>query len=269
MTEISNTLNLHTEWAAEGYITRPHHESACYSSNFPRFKGLQKYKIWMYRDDEGISRMNSRNNVFLSLGELVEHIEYLKNLLPEGVIGDYEIEETETNGYNDDSDGVKAKAYLLSISIDGPNIYHKFALTWIRFAYELPYSLIILDANRLSEEEEFKHLGKLNLFNLCSSGYGQGEMYWRSDMSMGHFSKMMTDKELLEKMKLESEKPEQYLSHLFTNSRNSEIPIPGTKEISLGDHLIKEDWTEGKGYKERLEIYKYNFKLYKNEETTA
>lgn len=257
-------LNLHTEWEAKGDgVNRDHQLSACYSSNFPCFKGHQDYKIWLFKDFTQIN--HHRNNTFLGLGELTKHIQFIKDFLPEGVVGDFSIEESEQTMDN----GKLKKFYILSISINGENIYHKLVLTWIRYAYELPYSLIILDANRLEEKGEFGNLNLLNKFLLCSSGWtDEGTYYWRSDMSMGHFTMLHPDKTLLKNLEVESKDEKQYLSSVFGNKVANAEYGASDSEFELIDHddlLETENWTEGKGFDQRLEIYKRNYQLINKE----
>ena len=187
--------NLLTEWEAKGDKVNLDkiRKSACYGGCFPLFSGHQEYTIWMYRNGDGIEN-NLRNNTFFDFGELIDHIQWIKDFLPKGIVGDFSIEDEIDNG---------DEKFRLFIKIDGPNIYHKLVLNWIRYAYELPYSLIIKDVSRLGDE--FKDLNRINKFILCSSVYTESTVYyWREDMSFGHYT--ILHKDLLSRLEEEKKR---------------------------------------------------------------
>jgi len=248
--------NLHTEWEASGDKVNTYgvKESACYSSYFPQFSGHQEYNIWMYRNGDGFQN-NLRNNTFFDLGELIDHVQWIKDFLPKGIVGDFSIEEEIDEG---------DKKFKLSINIDGPNIYHKLILNWIRYAYELPYSLIIKDVSRLGDE--FKDLNRINKFILCSSIYTESSMYyWRGDMSFGHYT--ILHKDLLSRLEKESKKLEensQYLENVFGDSvfyDSLVSQLPKEEQVLLDT----DRWVKGLNFEERLELYKHNFKIFGKE----
>ena len=249
--------NLHTEWLAKGDAVNVDNikKTACYGSNFPLFSGHQSYVIWMYRDGDGFIN-NVRNNTFFDLGELIDHIQWIKNFLPKGIVGDFSIEEEVDQG----------KKFKLSIDITGSNIYHKLVLNWIRYAYELPYSLIIKDVSRLGDE--FKELNRINKFILCSSIYTESsEYYWRTDMSFGHNTILHKDEDLLARLEKESQKTgnleQQYLDDVF----GDEIYNSGELTLPEDDRVLLEtdNWVKGLNFEERLELYKHNFKIFGKE----
>ena len=253
----SGIYNLHTEWTANGDAVNADRVriTACYSSNFSLFSGHQSYVIWMYRDGDGFKN-NVRNNTFFDLGELIDHVQWIKDFLPKGIVGDFSIEE------EIDPD----KKFKLSIDITGPNIYHKLVLNWIRYAYELPYSLIIKDVPRLGDE--FKELNRINKFILCSSIYtDSSEYYWRADMSFGHYTILHKDENLLARLEKESQKPaedqRQYLANVFGEAVYDDriLTLPEEGQILLDT----DNWVKGLNFENRLELYKHNFKIYGKE----
>lgn len=257
-------LNLCTIWSATGDGVNQNEtlETACYSTNFRRFTGHQEYNIWMYRDLTGYER-SVRNNTFLTLGELVDHVQWIKDFLPEGIVGDFTVTEEEEEENN-------LKKFKLNLHITGANIYHKLVLNWIRYAYELPYSLIILDTYRLGDVEELKGLNRINKFILCSSAYTENSRYyWREDMSFGHYTVLHPDKILLERLEKEASnqtKDEynsfyQSLTTVFGDTVDADIQTLKVDE----DLLDTEKWVDGKDFDKRLEIYKENLKFYNKE----
>jgi hypothetical protein len=248
-------LNLHTEWEAKGdAVNTEHQTTCCYSSYFPRFKGNQKYSIWIYKDGTGLKGYH-RNETFLTLGELTEHVRYIQEFLPEGVVGDFEIREENTE---------ELRRFVLTIDVTGENIYHKLVLNWIRYAYELPYSLIIKDALRLNVEE-FNNLSLINKFILCSSAYTEdSEYYWRDDMSFGHYSMLLDKAEILNRLEEESKKDPAHQALICVFPREYK---EGTELLDVSEDLLEtSNWIDGKNFNDRVEIYKHNLKLYEQKE---
>jgi hypothetical protein len=261
---INKCLNLHTEWKAfgDGVNTEieERRKSACYGYNFRVFHGNQRYEIWMYHSGDGF-KAGCRNDTFLGKEEIVNHVEYIRDLLPKGIVTDIQVE--------DDNDEGGARKYKLSLQIHGKNIYHKLVLNWIRYAYELPYSLILKDVLRMEEKGDFKELGRLNKFILASSVWtSKSGYYWREDMSFGHYTDLMTEKRLLEKLMEESGRSEQYLENVFGAERFKD----GVVSLQEEDLLETDNWIEGNNYGKRIECYKTNYniynKLYEQEKTT-
>lgn len=262
--KISKCLNLHTEWKAFGDGVNTEKEerrfSACFGCNFPAFHGDQRYEIWMYNSGDGF-KAGCRTNTFLKKEEIINHVEYIRDFLPEGTVTDIQIE--------DDNDENGARKYKLSLQVHGQNIYHKLVLNWIRYAYELPYSLILKDVLRMEERGDFKELGRLNKFILASSAWTDDSgYYWREDMSFGHYTNLMSESKLLERLKEESEREEQYLEDVFGEPHH-QLEV---KYILEDDLLETDNWIEGNNYGNRIECYKinYNFfnKSYEQEKTT-
>lgn len=263
--KLNKYLNLHTEWKAfgDGVNTekKKRKYSACYGSNFQVFHGNQRYEIWMYHSGDGF-KAGLRTNTFLGKEEIVNHVEYIRDLLPEGTVTNIQIE--------DDNDEGGARKYKLSLQVHGENIYHKLVLNWIRYAYELPYSLILKDVLRMEERGDFKELGRLNKFILASSAWtDDSEYYWRGDMSFGHYTNLMPESKLLERLKEESEREEQYLEDVFGEPQH-QLKV---KSILKDDLLETDNWIEGNNYGNRIECYKTNLQffqqiIYEQEKTT-
>ena len=259
-------LNLCTIWNTKGDSVSLDGEvltTACYSYNFKKFKGHQEYNIWMYKDFSGYI-IKTRNNTLLTLGQLIEHVQWIKDFLPDGIVGDFSITEELKSPENP----YELCKFKLNIHITGANIYHKLVLTWIRMAYELPYSLIILDANRLDTIEEFNDLNKLNKFLICSTAYPEtSKFYWREDMSFSHYTKILPDKILLDLLEMESA-PNNPYQYLYNVIRPERVDLyEDIKVLEESESLLDTDtWISDSEFKKRLEIYKNNFKFFKYEQ---
>lgn len=259
-------LNLCTRWSSSGDGVNIHDQviltTACYSTNFTRFKGHQYYIIEMYHSLAGYQN-SVRNNTFLDMGGLIDHIQWIKDFLPEGIVGDFTVSDSAEN------------IFRVTLNITGANIYHRLVLNWIRYAYELPYSLILMDTYRLNDIEEFKDLNRINKFILCSSIYGErSTYYWRTDMSFGHFTKLQSTEKILRKLKETSLNPPSDGGYYYNQTLSEHIfdkIVPNYSEnLKLLDYdedlLDTEKWVDGKDFSKRLELYKYNFNFCKQDE---
>lgn len=155
-------LNYHTEYEVHGTSNKKMAPEACFAHVFQGPKYMENvYKILIYR---GLNqaKKGEDNNCFLNKNQLFHHISILKKLYGFS----FNIEEKVTK---------KLLPYFeLNLVIKGHNLIHRFILTWVRYAYEFPYNLYILDVYRLKKEEIFKHVNAINLFNLVSSCMNSG-----------------------------------------------------------------------------------------------
>ena len=63
-------------------------------------------------------------------------------------------------------------AFQVDLYINGvPETFHKYILTWLRYTYEFPYNVLLLDALHLKDNPIFRFTSVANLFNLVLSCY--------------------------------------------------------------------------------------------------
>lgn len=131
----------------------------CFARAFAKLEGKSvsaKYTIKVYKED-ALRKINGSNMCYLTRKQIKNHIDQLKDLFPikSSVI--------------DSKD--KRKPYFV-VTIELKNLrgtYHKYALTWLRYLYEYPYNVILLDAYRLKQDPVFRFESIANLFNLVAS----------------------------------------------------------------------------------------------------
>lgn len=159
-------LNLHTEYSCTGDYKRPMESNVCFAKVFRELGGSQKksikYVIRIYSGLCAAKKKSWNNACFLSRRELRNHIDQLKGIIPfkakiiskkEGDLNFFEV--------------------ILEIdNIKG--IYHKFILTWIRYAYEFPYNMFLMEACKLRKVKPFMFDSIANLFNLVGSSVSLG-----------------------------------------------------------------------------------------------
>lgn len=179
----------------------------CYGHRFGEFRGLMEFMIYIRRPDHLLEKP-TRHSCFLSKGQLREHIESIFSILPSDFIKKFEILEVEED-----------ITWAVYFKAEGENLYYRILLTWIRMAYEFPYSLILTDAFRLRSYEKFKGLSDLNRFRIASLCYPHDTNYlWREDQTMTHYGKLMNNSTLVEEINqyLNDEVREHtYLSDVF------------------------------------------------------
>ena len=157
-------LNYHTEYSVSGTSNKEMAPEACfyYVFNGPGYL-KNHYIIKIYKGLQMAKKSND-NNCFLSKIQLHHHISVLKNIY--GFT--FNIEEK----INKDL----IPYYELTLNINGPNIIHRFILTWIRYVYEHPYNLYVLDVYKLKTMDTFKYINPLNIFNIVACCANKGNM---------------------------------------------------------------------------------------------
>lgn len=155
-------LNYNTEYEVHGTINKKMGNEACFSYVFggPEYMS-NTYKILIFR---GLSRAkrSKDNNCFLDKNQLHHHISIVKKLF--GFT--FSIEEK----LNKDMESY----FEVTLIMSGNKMNHKFILTWIRYSYEFPYNMYIVDVYRLKKEEEFKYVNPINIFNIIAGCYYTG-----------------------------------------------------------------------------------------------
>lgn len=239
------TVSYHTEYSCSGDYDRKMASSACFASAFrdvdTRKKSSINYKIKLYTNAE-ISRNIGRSNFCpLSKKDLKNHIYLLKGIIP------FEVQITE---YKEEKDPY----YEVDLKLnDLPGIYHKFILTWIRYAYEFPYNMFLVEANKLRKEIPFRFDSVANLFNLVGSCVGLGGGH---TVGWGESIGFLQRKELTAKLKKVGRLNSIYKT---TNDRLriSTLVQHKNKELRYTD---MEFWNNDELYQDRLKTYLQKYK---------
>lgn len=133
------------------------HGDACFGTAFRGYKnGINnsEYELHIFKGDT-ILKDRKNNACFLSLKELHEHIKWLGSF----VKIKYSIKEEKDK-------------YILNISFDGNGVLNKFVLSWIRYTYEFPFNMFLLDAHKINRQKGNKTRGLINLFNIVGASSG-------------------------------------------------------------------------------------------------
>lgn len=153
-------LNFHTEYSSTGTLQKEMCREYCFSDVFyGNSKQGNTYVIKFYMGQVGLKDGAKNNACFLTKEQLNDHIELARK------IHDFRFEIREDPDNKDVLD--------VEIELHATRITHRYILTWIRYAYEYPFNMYLMDAMKLKELDEFKDIDLFNLFTLvgATSGY--------------------------------------------------------------------------------------------------
>lgn len=156
-------LSYHTEYSVEGTINKPMGVEACFSFVF-HHKGFMtnKYVIRVY--DGLFQTKNGNNNACLLPLSLIEHhIKTIRRFWPFY----YSISPKMNKDLH--------SFYEITVKLAAKDIIHKIILTWIRYLYEWPYNLYVIDLYKIKKLDEFKFCNPMNLFAMIMTCNNQGE----------------------------------------------------------------------------------------------
>lgn len=149
-------LDYCTEYSSKGDVNVKMGKAACFSRIF-RCDKRQLNNSYVIKIHKGLDfiRDTRRNNAcLLTRKEVRNHIKLLNSIHPiECKVLD------------------KKDHYEVRLHINGPIIFHKYALTWVRYLYEHPYNLFIVDAYKLKKLPMFTFSSIADLFNTVLSCY--------------------------------------------------------------------------------------------------
>ena len=152
-------MNYWTEYSCEGSIyEHPMQKEVCFSAVFPSRSCTQDYVIRIYQNFERVDQ-NYSNFCPFTIQQIRKHIDECKKVVP--------------FKFSVSKDKKHKGRIEVSVYIDGPAIYHRFILTWIRYLYEYPYNMFLREAWKLKEISPFSSDNIFNLMNLVGATYGR------------------------------------------------------------------------------------------------
>lgn len=153
-------LNYNTEYSCKGEFYKDMEEEACFGFVFNRISKApisEEYNIILYKGTK-LSRVEHKSNACLfNKQQIRNHLKQAHSIYPFRI----HIEELEWEGY---------PAYKVQLKLkDVPGNFHAYLLTWLRYMYEYPYNVILLDTYKLKKDPIFRFTSISNLFNLVLS----------------------------------------------------------------------------------------------------
>ena len=159
-------LNYSTIYQASGDLVFENKNlegEACFSYIFNNVRNNKKqhiiYSIYISTDPSFIQENHENNLCILTEEQIIFHISYLRFISS----FKYRI----TKKFIDDYSG-----FRIDLDLNAIGIVHKMFLTWIRYLYEYPYSLVLYDSFKLREEKRFLEKSNyLNIVNFVTTFY--------------------------------------------------------------------------------------------------
>lgn len=146
----------------------------CFRAAFDKFYNNDEhtahYELQLIRDPKYNQETGYNNICLLTKEELKRHLKLARRLFP----FKYVVEDSEYGGL---------PSFRVFIDISGVHYYHKYLLTWIRYAYEIPYNLILWDALHLKHTYLRKE-SITNLYVLCANSFNDNVHYYGNGHSM-------------------------------------------------------------------------------------
>ena len=222
----------------------------CFSANgggFINYSGEQEFRLRIYK---GFKKLNQHYNHFclFSLSEIIEHINDLFLVLDD-------------NEFSFDTIVEDQEKYEIKFKvISDRSIIFGFALTWIRYLYELPYALALHESFLL--KGEYKKLDPFSRFNLARTTFPTNfGFYWGT----GHSATKLVGKLIsIEELKNRLHSGEySNLNSIYKEKKDTnkfKTYDIGSRENNRMYNL--EFWTRKEEFDKRLEIYKKNLEFY-------
>lgn len=232
-----------TKYSASGDIKIPLSVESCFRSAFNRYTSTKtvNYEIFMYRGLNEENKGKLSNACFLDPRTVYNHINLLKALC------DFKFKVECSDNH-----------YRILVTVDKLSSgMNKYILTWIRYMYEFPYNVLLLDTYRLKKNPIFKFQSIANIFNITLKCYCQ---YVRSVHQVPDDSdrvcELLTNKQLKEKINSHCS-----LNDIYGTRRFRAWKIPEESKIVKCSCTDIEYWIDDELFlKERENIYLSTYK---------
>lgn len=239
-----NYLSYCTIFSASGSRNCDLHEYPCFADVLNRCRiTSEHYELYLYTDIKPAKEEAAANMCFLNIRELKKHIGLARRLFP----FKYSVEPSK---YGD------KECFKITLDVNLPHFCHRYLLTWIRYAYEFPFNLILNDALRL-KHTCLKKENIPNLFVLCANSFCSGPMNYNSGHAIGYgrYNKNLFLKET--ELKAIIQKLSQSTSiYSNVNSIYPTIIDRGYPELpNTENNKYLEYWTDPEDFDKRVKIY--------------
>lgn len=240
-----NYLGYATIYSAQGDVNIQLNKQACFGDIFSR--GAihdEHYELYLLRDLKGITNYHYANICIFTEQELKKHILLARRLIP----FTFSVESSEYEGL---------ACYKVNLDISANHFYHKYLLTWVRYAYEIPYNLFLADVHRL-KHEYLKKESITNLFVLCANSYNNYPKYYEYIHAIPKKNcRFLKEYELRTKINRFGECTQEIhrVNELYSNHQLDLERLPKT-----GNESYLEWWLDEEAFQERAQVYLRNYK---------
>lgn len=238
--------SLYTEYSCTGSLNKSRRSHACFAHVFDIMNKSKttkysiNYKIYVYKGLDFMEKMHANNACLISKRELRHHLDQLRGIIPFKAV----IHERTENS---------CPCYVISLTLENARgIQHKYILSWIRYAYEFPFNVILAEAIKLHKEKGFMFESVANLFNMVGGLFGL--------LGGGHSIPYGTDIGFLRRKQLAASMARKScLNHIY-ECRYDGIKL-GNSKISRYTRYDLEFWTNERLFnEERKPVYLERYK---------
>jgi hypothetical protein len=243
--------NFCTIYSSKGNTPNNLRERACFSDIFySEYNGVvQKntYEVTLYKLGDTLNKERKNNACLLDKRGIIRHLKILQSVFKFS----WHLKED-----GDDK-------YILTLTLDGDLIYHKYLLTWVRYLYEFPFNVFLLDAINLKKLPEFKFESIINLFNVAgaTSGINRHGCDIHAIGATYTFKQLYTIKETKSSLKS--------LEGGHTRLNNTFLYVEDEDNLKQFNKTLKDNvdslefWSSDEWFTKRLPLYKENYKILK------
>ena len=225
-------------------VTIPLAQYACFSANgiasgFRRYKGKQTFEVTIYKKtDESDSK---KNHLCLFRRDQIEsHIRELESVLDKSEFGLLSIDEEET-------------LFKVSFFINSEKtLIFSYALTWIRYLWEMPFSLALHDAFEL--KTYYPDLSIRECFTITRKGYPNRFSWATNHSSAKSLKRFYTEEWIKDKLHLSTDNLNEFFEKLKEDDKPG-LLLPETIDKFKSESDI-EYWTSKDTWDIRLKTYK-------------
>lgn len=167
-------LDYHTEYSCKGDVYHSLEKEACFSQVFKNSDSESMsvdYSVILYKDTRLTDEYRESNVCFLTKKQLRNHLKQAQVLYPfKFTIHNLTDYHQVDNDYYDCNECWNV--YKVDLKLENvPGTFHKYLLTWLRYTYEFPYNVLLLDTYKLKTEDCFRFTSVANIFNLVLGCY--------------------------------------------------------------------------------------------------
>lgn len=237
-------LNFCSKYSSKGTVNHAMSKNACFSAIFqgPRMQH-NEYVLELYFNK---SVDNDDNNCLLTTEELVQYINEVKKIKS----FEHTLEKHDNK-------------FVIKFKLSGPIIYHKFILTWLRYAYEFPYNVVIKETFKVKQINGFKRTSIFNLFNVISASIDY-DKHGTDIHCIGHFDdfrEIVKYEDLKKKLHKEAKDRWSRLNDLLKVYDKNKFKLV---EDDHRNYYNSDYWNQEEEFKKRVKVYKFNLKNLKN-----
>ena len=242
-------LNFHTEYSSEGTLNKEMEREYCFGDVFYNDAEQDNYyEIRIYKNLSGVEDGAKNNACFMSKDELFNYISIAKR------IHDFSLE------IDDDEEH---EMFTVKLSLDAPRVVHRYILTWLRYSYEFPFNMYLMDAMRLKNTTGFRRDDLFNLYNLVSASSGY-EFHGDNIHCIGNAGWVRKFYPVKEQIQIvEKAENTQEVNDLYPAIAVKIDHLDSIFNDYFEDLKSLEFWQDNKLFKKRVSLYKKNKELIK------